>query len=255
MEVDANLGVEGLPQSGTGQATLFTGTNAARILGRHFGPYPHSTLKPMLRDQNIFARVNREGKSAAFANAFPQRFFEYIATREGHTTATTFSCLSSGLRLRDARDLAEGNAISADITGEGWHKLGHPEIPVVSPEVSGERLAWLAASMDFTLFEYWRTDHAGHSMNMSEAIEVLEVFDRFLAGIIGSIDPERTLVLLTSDHGNIEDMSTKVHTRNPVPVILHGKHHEEVAREIRKRSAPDLAAVTPAVMEFLKNGL
>jgi len=37
---DATLGVPGLPQSGTGQTTIFTGINAPAAIGEHLGPYP-----------------------------------------------------------------------------------------------------------------------------------------------------------------------------------------------------------------------
>ncbi|MEX0747746.1 MAG: peptidase, partial [Rhodothermales bacterium] len=52
--LDANLGLAGLPQSGTGQATLFTGINCAQIAGRHYGPYPHSKTKPIIAEKNLF---------------------------------------------------------------------------------------------------------------------------------------------------------------------------------------------------------
>jgi len=38
--IDANLGMHGLPQSGTGQATIFSGVNCAELAGRHYGPSP-----------------------------------------------------------------------------------------------------------------------------------------------------------------------------------------------------------------------
>ena len=53
---DAVMGVPELPQSGTGQTSIFCGLNAARVIGKHFGPFPHSTLLPIIREQNIFKR-------------------------------------------------------------------------------------------------------------------------------------------------------------------------------------------------------
>lgn len=70
MPIDATLGVEGLPQSGTGQTTLFTGINGARLIGKHFGPHPYSTLKPLIREKNIFRQLHEHGKTTCFANAF-----------------------------------------------------------------------------------------------------------------------------------------------------------------------------------------
>jgi hypothetical protein len=251
LPLDASLGVEGLPQSGTGQTALFTGVNAARVLGRHFGPYPHSSLRPLIRDHNLLTRLSLAGKRACFANAFPQRFFDYIERRKSHMTVTTLSCIMSGVPLKHAGDLLEGRAVSADITGKGWHELGHPEIPVVKPEEAGHRLADLSGDVDLLLFEYWKTDHAGHSMDRMEALEVLETFDRFLLGILEAIDPNRTLLVMTSDHGNIEDISIKVHTRNPVPLILYGRDHARVARSVGAHPVRDLTAVTPAILEYL----
>lgn len=40
MGLDANLGMEGLPQSATGQTSLLTGVNGARLLGRHLNAFP-----------------------------------------------------------------------------------------------------------------------------------------------------------------------------------------------------------------------
>src|SRR5690625_1817079 len=61
-KVDANLDVKGLPQSGTGQISLFTGVNASKIVGRHFGPYPHSRVKYLLEEQSLFHQVMDAGK-------------------------------------------------------------------------------------------------------------------------------------------------------------------------------------------------
>src|SRR5918996_2718747 len=55
--IDATLGVAGTPQSGTGQAALFTGVNAAQRYGRHFGPWVPAQLQPMVRAGNALTDV------------------------------------------------------------------------------------------------------------------------------------------------------------------------------------------------------
>ena len=62
--INATMGVEGLPQSGTGQTALYTGVNAARMIGQHFGPYVYSTLKPVVAAQNVFQRLREAGFAA-----------------------------------------------------------------------------------------------------------------------------------------------------------------------------------------------
>lgn len=246
--LDATLGVEGLPQSGTGQTALFTGVNAPQLIGKHFGPYPYSTLRPIIHEKNIFRLLMNDGLSVYFANAYPQRFFDYFRERKTRLTVTTLSCHYAELPLRTFEDLQSGRAVSADITNAGWPRMGYTIEPV-QPEEAGRRLARLTREFDFVLFEYWRTDKAGHSENMAEAIETLELFDAMLYGVLELLRAEDTLLFITSDHGNIEDMSTKVHTRNPVPAILYGRHHHTVAEALAR--VPDLTTVTPTLRHVL----
>lgn len=70
--VDAVLGVLGTPQSGTGQATLLTGTDAVALHGGHFGPWVPARLRTLVRQQSVLAQAQRAGFSAAFANAYPE---------------------------------------------------------------------------------------------------------------------------------------------------------------------------------------
>ena len=251
--LDATLGIPGLPQSGTGQTALFTGVNGAKVAGRHFGPHPYSTLKPIIEQRNIFRRLLDAKKSPCFANAFPQRFFDYINQKRSRLTVTTLSCMYSGIPLLRGADLAEGKGVSADITGAGWHALGHPEIVTVSPREAGSTLVRLTRQHDFVLFEYWKTDHAGHSMNMKEAVAVLDAFDGLLGGILDSLDGSDTLLVITSDHGNIEDLSVKTHTRHPVPLVVYGGSHREFAAQLSDGvdDPPDLTAVTPSMMDYI----
>ena len=252
--LDATLGVDGLPQSGTGQTALFTGVNAAKIVGRHFGPYPYSTLRPVIKGQNIFRQVLEAGLDPYFANAFPQRFFEYFDGHPTRVTVTTMSYVMAGLPLLKANDLQAGRGVSADITNIGWAELGYPHLGLIEPAEAGRRLAHLAAEYDFVLYEYWKTDEAGHSLNMQLAVDVLEVCDAMLAGVIEHLDLRKALMILVSDHGNIEDMSIKVHTRHPVPALVYGRGHEKTAERLRSSAHPSwgtLMSVTPTVLEIL----
>lgn len=247
LQLDATLGVAGLPQSGTGQTALFTGVNGAQVIGKHFGPYPYSTLRPIIAERNIFRQLLDRGKSGLFANAFPQRFFDYILKHPSRRTVTTLSCQSAGLNLMRDSELEAGMAVSADITSEGWRNLGYPGIASINPETAGERLAHFSVRNDFVLFEYWLTDRAGHAQDMPGAVDVLERFDRMLAGLLNTMDISRTLLLITSDHGNVEDLSTKSHTRNVVPLILHGKPAPSLASAV----GSDLTSITPFLVQTL----
>jgi 2,3-bisphosphoglycerate-independent phosphoglycerate mutase len=244
--LNATLGTKGLPQSGTGQTTIFTGVNAAKVIGQHYGPYPHSKLKPLLESRNLFRQLLERGKSACFVNAYPKQFHEAIEKRKLRYTVTTFSAVSSGLSLRGYEELKAGEALAADITGERWVDFGYDHLPILTPEEAGKRFYEISRGYDFTLFEYFLTDHAGHSQNMERAVRVLERLDGFLGGVLENFDYDNSLLLFTSDHGNIEDLSTKSHTRNPVPLLLVGHSKERVGKSIKS-----LVDITPAIIGFI----
>jgi len=237
-----------LPQSGTGQTAIFTGVNGAKKFGRHFGPHPPSVLRPVIEKKNIFHRLKAIGKSVVFANAFPRRFFDYIESGTRRLTVTTLSCRFADVPLLTVNDLLLGRSISADIICAQWKKLGHTEITPITPAEAGRNLACIAAKHHFTLFEYWLTDHAGHSRNMAAAVEVLERFDEFLSGFLELFDPVTTLLMIVSDHGNIEDLSTKSHTRNRVPCILAGKYRHKLVHRIK-----NLTHITPAIIRLFSD--
>ena len=243
---DATLRMPGLPQSGTGQTTIFTGTNAARVFGRHFGPFPPTSLRTMITERNIFRRLQRKGRSVVFANAFPSRFFEYTESGTRRLSVTTLSCKLAGVPLLRAEDLLRNEAVSADLIRSRWGELGHPAVKPISPREAGHHLWSIAARHDFTLFEYWLTDHAGHSQKMDFAVNVLELLDEFLGGFFERFDFDNSLFVMVSDHGNIEDLSTKTHTRNPVPCMILGSGRKKFAHSIHS-----LIQITPTVVRML----
>lgn len=240
---DATLGVDGLPQSASGQTTLLTGINAARQVGRHVHGFCTKALAGILDGASLFARVRREGGRATFANAYTPEFFR---GERRFLSVTTVAMKQAGLPFRDLDDLARGEAVYHDITNRGLRERGH-EIPVVHPEEAGRCLARLALSHDFTMYEHFQTDQAGHARDMDRAVLLLEQLDLLLDGVLGASDPDELLVVMTSDHGNVEDLTTRTHTRNPVPTMLWGAGREAVAGEVRT-----LADIAPALLRYLR---
>jgi hypothetical protein len=216
------------------------------MIGRHFGPFPTTDLKPVIREDNIFGTLIRAGKRVVFANTFPRQFFEFTNSGTRRLTVTTLSCTMSGVPLLTADHLRQNMGISADITRERWQEMGYPDLPEIPAEEAGKHLADLSGDHDFTLFEYWLTDHAGHSMKMEFCVDVLERFDRFLGGFLANVDLAQTTAVLISDHGNLEDISTKGHTRNAVPCLAFGGQWNQILASIR-----NLTHVTPAIVKLL----
>ncbi|NUN69303.1 MAG: peptidase [Bacteroidetes bacterium] len=244
--VNTTLRVPGLPQSGTGQTAIMTGLNASKFVGKHFGPHPYSTLIPVIKDQNLFVRLRSMGKRYYFANGYPRRYLDYITGPKGRVPTIALSYLSAGGTLNTHEQIKQRLAVSADIAGSRWEELGHPDVLPSPPAEAGALFHTLGRNYDLTFFEYFVTDHAGHAQEMPLAVEMLERMDGFLEGILSGFDPSRDLLLMISDHGNIEDLSVKTHTMNPVPLILIGNAHAFLSSRIR-----DLTHITPAVISYL----
>lgn len=244
---DAALGVPGRPQSATGQTALLTGRNAPQIIGGHFGPRPNAALRAMLEGPTLFTRLLAEGRGVAFANAYPQGYFDAVARGKRLHGAIPHAVQAAGLRLRTAEDLRAGQALSVDLTNAAWQGMGYPAMPLWTPAEAGRVLGQLSAGHDLVFFDNWATDVAGHRGDLAGSVRVLEEIDAFLGGLLDAIDLERTLLAIISDHGNIEDIRARGHTTNLVPTILIGAAHRRAAG-----SVGDLTAIMPLLVDAVR---
>ena len=245
--LDACLGVAGLPQSATGQAVLSTGVNVPARLGYHYGPKPNPETAAFLETGGVFVEVTRRGKRVGMVNAYPPGYFHGIDSGKRIYSSFPLAITRSGLPLLSADDLLAGRALSADFTGQGWvERLGYPDFPLLSPREAGVRMAELTRDRDLAFFEYWLSDYAGHGQDMAAAVALMETFDAVLAGLLDALDDE-CLLLLTSDHGNLEDLGTRRHTASPVPLLLVG----DLAARRQFARINDLTGVAPLISDLL----
>lgn len=246
--LDARLGVPGLPQSATGQATLLTGLNIPQIIGYHYGPKPNPEIAAYLTNGNLFGHLHSKGQRAALLNAYPPRYFQGIQSGRRLYSAIPLAVTAAGLPLFGMEELFSARALSADFTAEAWRSmLGFPQAPVRSPRQAGHLMAELALEYDFSFFEYWASDYAGHKQDMEWAVRQMETFDGLLKGLYEN-QPDDLLILITSDHGNMEDLSTRRHTLAPVPLLLIGPSAARAAF----RSATDLTHLAPTIHSLLE---
>jgi hypothetical protein len=243
VRTDACLGVEGRPQSASGQTTILTGVNAPAALGYHKQGFPNEALRQIIQEHSIFLQLKRAGISPiTFANAYTPMFFQ---ARPRWVSATTVAVEAAGMSFRDLDDLQAGRAVFQDYTNQmlierGFHTHAR------TPDEAAEILASLVRENQFTLYEYFITDKTGHEQDMDGARTVLSNLARFLRRLLSSLDLATTTLILTSDHGNIEDLSTRNHTLNLVPTLIWGQDKEQMARRIHS-----LADITPAIIEAL----
>ncbi|MDR7420408.1 MAG: metalloenzyme [Armatimonadota bacterium] len=237
---DATLGVPGLPQSATGQTALLTGLNAPRLAGRHVTAYPTAVLRQTLAQHSVFAVARRAGAEVALANAYSPEYFAAIAGRRLKVAAVTYAAQAAGVPLRTVDDVRAARAVFHDLTNGRLRQWGH-DVPELTPRASGRRLARLAANGDLTFFEFFLTDLAAHRRIPLTPDAAVAMVDELVAGVLDAAGGGTTVVL-TSDHGNLEDDRSTAHTANPVPTLVVGPGREAFRR------VQDLTDLAPAIL-------
>ncbi len=239
--IDACLGIEGLPQSATGQATMFTGVNCAAAMGRHCEGFPSPALRDIIEKGNLFLSLKSRGHKVCFADAYLVDSADDLALHR-FKSVTTVMALTAPETIRTVDDLVADRAIMQDITCETIQDR-YPDVPVIPPQRAAENLFKLARENDFTLYEFFQTDVSGHSMDYDRACAVLRIYDRFLTSLVRYVEAAGITLVMTADHGNIESIFERGHTRNPVPFVAFGPKE----KFLRDRVA-SLADVTPALL-------
>ena len=217
--LDATLGVPGIPQSATGQTTLLTGINAAKVVDKHRPAFPGPALKKIIKERNIFKTLREKNKSVSFANAYVEYSLDKIASSK-FCSATSCMVMNTINEAFDGESLTLNKSVYHDITRETIAPKHN--IPIISSETAALHLIDISKNADFTLFEYFLTDMAGHSQDKNILKNTLNILSRFIVTVKKNL-PDNTLLLITSDHGNCEDPSIPGHTMNPVPLIYYPK--------------------------------
>jgi 2,3-bisphosphoglycerate-independent phosphoglycerate mutase len=248
---DATLSVSGRPQSATGQATILSGRNVPFLVGEHYGPKPNDAVAELICQGTLFSEIANNGGKAALITPYPQGYFDGIRNGVRLYSAVPLAATSAGWPLFTADDLRNGRAVSPDFTNEGWlDHLGYSDIDLISPFDAGERIATIAADYDFSFFEHWPSDYRGHRGSLSDAIGHLELIDEVIGGIVTHWPHEAGVLIITSDHGNIEEKNHRKHTRNPVPTIIISKDHWQLVQQIVDLT--DIAGVVRSVLNLEK---
>lgn len=243
---DACLGVPGLPQSATGQTAIFTGVNAPQLMTRHIPGFPGPALTGMIREHGIMRRLAEQGFAVTSANMYTPGYHELVTMKKRRYSVTTLVILEAGIALRSLPEMQQAQAVYQDLTNESLLPLELPGVTAITPAEAGRRLVTIAEQHHFTMFEYFQTDRYGHKQNWLTAELVTRQLDEFLLAVQDSVSSDM-VVMITSDHGNFEDLSVKTHTNHAVPTIIMGERCQEAAAQVS-----DLTHITPVILSLLK---
>jgi len=234
--LDATFDVPGRPQSASNQTALLTGEPAPALIGRHVLGFPNAPLRALLQEKSIIKRMVSGHRSATFANCYPAGYLDALRLRRAHgpvedvnlpqrahrrlrASATTLAMAAGDVALRTLDNARRGEGLTHDI--DGSRARGLFDVPRRSPDEAAEIFWGLARDSDFVMFEHYLADEAGHARDWSRARQALDTFDWFCRAAVIS-RPRNWHLLVCSDHGNVEDLSSRSHTLNRVPLLHFG---------------------------------
>lgn len=263
--IDAIMGIRGIPQSATGQTSIYTGKNIPKILGKHIGSFPNKKMRAIIKESNVFSLLKSRGLSPMFLNAYPAHsnlfyksnvvigengdfiFSENFPDKYKRRISVTSSMMiTNGIKPFDIEDILEKNSIYQEYSNKSLKKYGL-SLPEFSPEDAAEIIHKTSKKYDFLLYEYFQTDIYGHRKKMKECEVLIKNLNRLIKKLILLSDREKDTIIITSDHGNIEDMSVKTHTTNPVPLLTWGYKAKTIRAGVNS-----LYDITPAILDFFK---
>lgn len=147
-----------------------------------------------------------------------------------------------------------------------------PSLAVIKPEEHPELQAQAITdrllevvqnpAFDFILVNYSNPDTMGHSADFNAGVEAVRVIDRELGRLLKSAVAPDMAVIITSDHGNVEEMLNLTtglpesqHDPNPVPLYLIAPEYRGKKflnwRNIENETMGGLADVAPTILELL----
>jgi hypothetical protein len=249
LKIDPSMGIKGLPQSATGQTALWTGINAPRVVGRHISGFPSFTLKKIINEYSVIKIFEENGYKASFINCYNPKYIEHIEKNPKHISASTMVQLAAKKSLNTFDDLREGRGLYMDINhlvlkeyAKDILSSDDPLLQERDPYKMGKLFCEIVSNYDLSIYEFFLTDKVGHDQNWDMAKRVIHTVEAFMNGIIENFPKEKGQLILSSDHGNLEDLSVGTHTTNLVPCFLYGKHTEEI-----KHTVKALCDIVPAI--------
>ena len=137
------------------------------------------------------------------------------------------------------------------VTSPTSYEKRYEDVPEMSADKIGKAIVEkVSGGTNFVLANFANPDMVGHTGNKLASIAAMEAVDRVLGKVFEAVMQTEACVVVTADHGNIEqelDPATgridKEHSSNPVPLIVAGPRLTRKA--IKSKGYFELTTMTP----------
>lgn len=195
-------------------------------------------LVPSFTRAAVEAGLTFQGRPISFRGADKNGFAELFTLAEINQNIFVYAAREAGVRLRTWADVRAGDALTSSLTHELENAFDltffdQPPLPARTPDEAAQVLAALTRQHDFTFYKYQIPDLVSHTGRVEEARAVFATIEQFAAAVLESLNPRDTRVIITSDHGHLEQLSTsRGHPKSQVPTWCFGNGAAELAPQL-----------------------
>lgn len=199
-------------------------------------------LVPPYARESVEGRLQFEGAPVVLKGPHKNGFAELFTLAEINQNIFVYAARQAGVPLRTWADARRDEALTSSLTHElesrfDMEFFDQQPLRLRSPEEAAGILAGLSARHDFTFFKYQIPDLVSHTGRIELAREVFEIIERFVAAVLARVDPRETMVIVTSDHGHLEQLGTsRGHPKSKVPTWYFGP---DADRHAPRLTAPE----------------
>lgn len=197
-------------------------------------------LIPTFDRTEIEGRLSFRGKPVAFRNADRHGFAELYTLAEINQNVFVYAAREAGVALLTWEDVLRGRALTSSLTHEleGEFDFGlfkQSILPRRTIEEAADVLIQLVREHDFTFYKYQIPDLVSHTGRIDLARAVFDTIERFVEAVLSRLDVDEAAVIVTSDHGHLEQVSTsRGHPKSKVPTWYFGPEASKTSERLRR---------------------
>jgi len=198
-------------------------------------------LLPRVSRAEMEANVRFRNEPLRLTGPGKHGFAELFTLAEINQNIFVYAARQAGVRLRTVADVVAGYSLTSSMTNEletDFQFPAHfPRLPKRTPEEAAQILLRVADESDFVFYKYQLPDLISHTGQLAMARTVFDHTERFVGRVLTGISRD-TFVLVTSDHGHLEQMEFhRGHPKSKVPTWCFGPGARTHAEKLRRPEA------------------
>jgi hypothetical protein len=185
-------------------------------------------LVPVFDRAACEASLTFDGRPVRLKGPGKHGFAELFTLGEINQNIFVYAAREAGVRLRTWDDVRRGRALTGTLTHElearfNWDAIDQAPLPPRDPGEAAAILLDQAREHDFTFYKYQLADLVSHTGRVDLARDVFAVIEDFADAVLTGIDSQETVVIITSDHGHLEQVAfSHGHPKSRVPTWYFG---------------------------------